>query len=764
MSFQITQFLVKYRYISLAVAFLLALLSWFQSRSLQFDRSIENMFTSDSDLLASYHQLKRTFGGNEIVLAVYQDNGLFDQSGAGIRRLRSISQQLADIDGVKAVLSIDQPLGDAIIDDNILSQRTRRLFQGYTHGQDGSTVCVACMLFPEQETSADRTNTIESIRTVMNQLPDDLGSGYITGEPVLVADGFRFVEADGRRLGIWSAFLLSVTIIACFRSIRWVMIPVLVVQASILLTNGVLSTLGLQLSMVSSMLTAVVMVIAVATMVHVMVRYVEARNNGLEKLDAVQHVAQFLAVPVFWACATDAAGFLALTGSDVGPVRDFGVMMAIGSFMVLMSVALLVPACATVGSWDTDPHFPWGDRQLNHQLKRSISAVERAPKRILFAILVLAGVCLGGLTRLHIETDFTKNFRADSEIVQGYQLVEDKLGGAGVCDVILPAPETLTYAYLNSVTQLTAKIDVLIAEYLSQEKSLSTRTLSLAEAVITIADLESKPKFARDGLAKIGLGLMKTRMPEFYHAMHATDPVDGQNYFRIMLRVSEQQSAEQKQRFIAQLDQVVSDHMAASSFRANQEPKVTGYFVLLTQLIDSVLKDQWTTFGIAILSITVLMSLAFRSLRFAVIAMVPNTLPILVVMGLMGWTRVLLVPSLKINIGAAMIAAVSLGLSIDSSIHYVISFQRALRKFADVKLALEQVQQNVGRAMVLSTLSLIIGFGSLAISEFIPTIYFGVLVSLAMIGGMLGNLIILPVLLYLFAQPRSVEPPTTTAQ
>ena len=209
---------------------------------------------------------------------------------------------------------------------------------------------------------------------------------------------------------------------------------------------------------------------------------------------------------------------------------------------------------------------------------------------------------------------------------------------------------------------------------------------------------------------------MRKLMPEFFAALHGKDPVDDRFYLRIMLRVSEQQTSSEKFELIERLEGIADSHF--------DDTQVTGYFVLLSQLIDSVLRDQWKAFATAVMGIGILMYIAFRDLRMALIALVPNSLPILVVIGMMGWLRVLIYPDLKINIGAAMIAAVSMGLSIDSSIHYIISFQRARLK-KDLVDALMQVQQNVGRAMVLSTLSLIVGFTVLATSQFVPTIYFG---------------------------------------
>jgi len=175
----------------------------------------------------------------------------------------------------------------------------------------------------------------------------------------------------------------------------------------------------------------------------------------------------------------------------------------------------------------------------------------------------------------------------------------------------------------------------------------------------------------------------------------------------------------------------------------------------LTNLIRSMLRDQWTCFAVATIGIALTMWLAFRSLRLSLIALVPNALPIFVVLGGMGWL------GLKINMGAAMIAAVSMGLSIDSSIHYVAAYTRARAGGDTSSEALHSVQLMVGRAMIYSTLALIVGFSVLCASQFVPTIYFGALVSLSMIGGLLGNLIVLPLLLQVTESQVDKTPATT---
>lgn len=728
----------------LAVGVLLAVASFFAQRDLQFDRSIENMFPASSPLLSSYRKLKRTFAGNEIVLAVYQDDELFNSNGSGIRRLTEIRRRVERVPGVMAVLSIDQPLaGGIVVGDNPLSRKTRELLRGYTHGADGRTVSLVCMLDPAGTQEMSRRETIDQLRAIMQSLPEPLTPGQLTGEPVLVVDGFRYVELDGQRLGRWSAVLLGLTIVICFRSLRWVIIPIAVVQLALMMTRGLLAVVQLELSMVSSMLTAVVMVIGVATMVHVIVRFRESRSMGLSTLDSLRRTCQILAVPIFWACVTDAVGFLSLTVSSVGPVQDFGLMMAIGSLMVLASVILILPGSVLWGRYDADPRAPWGESRLVARLQMLLSAVGRHPQRFLLGMLALTAIAVGGLTYLQVETDFTRNFRAGSEIVTAYNFVEEHLGGAGVCDLVIPSTKLgeLDWEFLHQVHQLEARIH---SDSAPPSAAAITNSFSLSDALIELTpQLERQPRLLRNGIVKMGLTTIKGWMPEFFHALHGQDPETQQHYLRVMLRVRERQSADEKKELIEYLKTVSSESFP--------DTEVTGYFVLLTHLIDSVIRDQWRTFLVAVVSIGLIMWVSLRNLRLALIALVPNAFPILIVLGGMGWVSVWVWDGLRINMGTAMIAAVSMGLSIDSSIHYMIGFQRARREGLSVADSLRQVQASVGKAMVLSTLALTVGFSVLASSQFVPTVYFGTLVSLSMLGGLAGNLVVLPALLQTFA-------------
>ncbi len=259
--------------------------------------------------------------------------------------------------------------------------------------------------------------------------------------------------------------------------------------------------------------------------------------------------------------------------------------------------------------------------------------------------------------------------------------------------------------------------------------------LSLATAVDAGTGGLPRATLAANLAVRTSLGIMRNRIPGFTDTLIGTDPVDGRTWVRVLLRAPERMGTREKAELIECVQETAVD--------AHPEAEVTGYYVLLTKLIESLLSDQWTTFAVAIVAMFVMMLIAFRSVALTLAVLVPNILPVLVLFGAMGWLGV------KVNMGAAMIAAVSLGLSVDGSIHYVMSYQRARHGGTSVGEALRQTQNTVGRAAVFATLALVVGFTTLCLSEFIPTVYFGTLVSLSMVGGLIGNLIALPVLIHL---------------
>lgn len=753
---------MRSRTLALAVAAVLFLISLPAAQNFSLDWQLDRMFPAGDPLVASYHRLEQRFGGNEIVLAVYRDPQLWSEDGTGLERLAKVSDQLAAVDGVQGVLSLAElhrileklqsPLEflkpkaskPLLLDqDNKLAQAFAGVFEGYTHLRGQETVAIACMLKPLSSDNASHRVTIEQLRAIMNDLPESAADGFITGEPVMVTDGLVMVEQDGWRLAIVSTILLAVVLLVVFRSLRWALIPLAVVHWSIVVTQAILAMAQLELTMVSSMLTAIITVVGVATTMHLLLGYQQLRAIGLDGQAAMDATMRALRAPVCWACITDAVGFISLAAAEVGPVRDFGIMMAIGSLVVLVAIMLLVPGLALLGKWDRDPQVPPFDFTLRVLLRKLLFEVLERRRMSLVILALLAVMGVWGSLRMKVETDFTKNFRQSSQLVKGYRIVESQLGGAGVWDIMLPAPQTITDSYLTSVRELEDQLRGLTTSAEADSLKL-TKVLSMADAEQAA---RSGPLLAALPLAARLEG-MRHAMPVFSQALLTnSSKEEPTRWLRIMLRSREQSSAQAKSELVTLVNQTVTRFTQADNWQKHfptppPAPEVTGYYVMLGRLVSNVLSDQWLCFFLATVGILIVTTIATRSLRQALAALVPNALPVFLVLGAMGWL------GMSVNMGAAMIAAVSMGLSIDSSIHYLSHMRRLVDSGKPEVKAMRSAQENVGLALVLATLALMAGFLSLCVSQFVPTIVFGVLVTLTMLGGLVGNLVVLPLLIH----------------
>jgi predicted RND superfamily exporter protein len=731
-----------------------------RARHLKFSRSIDAMFDRSDPALVPFARMARTFGGGEVVLCAYDDPELF--TTAGIDRLAVLTRRLAGEPGVQAATSLaSTPLGRRIIatDESPAARRIVALLEGYVVGADHRTAAVACTLEPPaaalvtaREQAVSRAETIDRLRTIMDELP----AGTVAGEPAMLRDGFAMLEWDGTVLAWASVALTGGVLLFFFRSLRWVVVPMGVVVAALWITRGVLAIAGLQLTMVSTMLSAMITVVAIATVTHVIVEFRRQRDLGLAAPAALREAISLLCWPIAGAIATDVIGFGSLIASQVGPVHDFGVMTAIGSGLVLVAAGLVVPFLALAGRFDADPRRAWGESALEAALDRLVQRIVRHPGPILAGVSVAVIASMVGLVWLEVETDFTRNFRPDSPTVASYEMVESRLGGAGVWDVLVPLEGPVDGATLGRLRRFEDRLrtEVTLPGADGAPQPALTKVMSIADVIQAVSPVPLEQLEASTlgswAIAQ-AIAAMRQQLPELTGTLLGRDPADGSEWLRVMLRARERQPAAAKRGVIAEVRRIAAEEFPAGpASTAGGGAEVTGFFVLLAQLVDRMLADQWLTFAIAAAGIFLLLSLAFQSPLLGAVALVPNGLPIFVVLGLLGWAGV------RINMGTAMIAAVSLGLSVDSSIHYITRFRQHLAD-GGMASALETAHRTAGRAMIFSTLALAVGFLALTTSGFMPTVSFGWLSCLTLLGGLAGNLVVLPVLLTLLA-PRLGRP------
>ena len=768
--------------------------AWPLSAGLRMNRTIDQMFAPDDPGLLAYQELRESFGGNAVVMLVYRDNELF--TPAGIGRAKALSERVQSVPGVRGVLSIDElndvlgvirpaGLGRAanaqaaplLRDRDPVAREFDRLFVGYTHSSDHKLGSIVALLdvSDQQRGFAD---AVRGLGEITRDMPPGTTDAVLVGEPVLLEQGFDLIQRDGERLAWLTVALLSPCVLLLIRSLRFVVLQAIVILWSVAVTRALLQLLGFELSLVSSILTALVTVIAVTSVIHLGSAQRAFRQRGYRIKTATTRAIAWIMPPIFWACATDAAGFISLSLSGIAPVREFGVMMAIASMAVFAAILLFTPLMITGGSQRFDALQRFGQRfdpktvgGIGYRIRKGalrLAVVMVRHRRAMIALTaVLLGIVFLGVNRLEIESSFLRNFRQSSPLVAAYQMVESEFSGAGVWDIVLDAPDSLSGRYMDQVRDLEGRLRTI-----EIDGQRLTKVLSLADAdkiASSITLLRFAPPSAR-------LAGMRTAIPEFSDALlvprkpkpqtadqpspsTTPNPDDAapqsapaaephQRKLRIMLRSQEHIPAETKIAMIREVERVVQEQTSSPQWAAcfdaaqpSRPGRVTGYYVLLARVVSQLIGDQWLCLLLSAVLVWSLLVLAMRSFTLASIALIPNILPVLAVLAILGALGI------KMNMGAAMIAAVSIGLSIDGSVHFVSNYQRKIARGRTPLHATLYAQKQIGLPLLMATIALVVGFSVLAMSEFVPTATFGILTAAALVTGTLTNLTLLPALL-----------------
>jgi predicted RND superfamily exporter protein len=762
----------------LALAVVLTVFAWPVAARLSFDQSIESLYAQDDPHFAAYARSKSLFGGDEFAIVAWEETELFEPdstliSSASRERIERLAEQLATIPGVER--GSIQHAADAL-SFPYERDRVAKLVEGMLIGADHESTAIVVRLLPETDSPVTRAETIARIRELASAQQQP---AYVVGEPVQIHDMFRYVEEDGRVLFQFSLALLACVLFLLFRTLRWVVLPLVVVILTIRWTEALLVAADFRLSMVSSMMNSLVTIIGVATTTHLAMRFREYAKTMERRAALIRSLAE-LVPPIFWTCATTSVGFAALLSSSITPVRSFGLMMTLATLLVFVVVILIAPGgmarwfhrtdgmprdSSRINSWRHmiagDPIPADAEKHLVSVLRGVSRFVERRPGVVAASTSLIVLLASVGMTQLRVETDFSKNFREESELVQSLNFFESRLGGAGTWEVNFSAPSPLNEEFLETVRKLAHKLRVeLVADSTDADSGIGRLT-----KVVSVTDgLDLVPKeigvgfFSKSLSLEERLGLLSNMQGEIVDGLYNSE----QGRMRIMLRGLERQKSEHKVELIAKVDEIARKFLSTAPHSSNASPassdgtpttsndvnpfgrrpvETTGMFVLLTFLIESLLRDQIVSFGIAAVGIGTMMAIAFRSLKIGLISLVPNVFPIVLVLGTMGWIGV------PINIASAMIASVSMGLTVDNSVHYLSAYRRVRRTGASVHQAIESTQTQVGQSLVFANIALVAGLSVLTMSQFIPLVYFGILVSVAILGGLAGNLFLLPLML-----------------
>jgi predicted RND superfamily exporter protein len=736
--------LLRLRAPLLVACIVTAALAYGPSRRLEFDRSVEGLFHKDDPRLVNYREDKALFGGAETSLVAFSDPKLL--TADGLARLEQLDAALRSIPGVQNVISLAQArlpgsplssktLRDHLADGGLTPQQLRAdllasdLYRGRVLSTDGSTTLLLVSLAPVESNTPPRDETIGKIREACAAHNPP---AVVAGGPVLIEEVYGQLETDGRMLGVASTIVLAAVMAFLFRNLRWIALPLAVVQLTIVWTKALLVLGGGRLSMVSSPLVALVTVIGVATVMHLAIRFREERDLHPPEASLRNTLVQ-LGPAIFWTSLTTAAGFASLLACRIVPVGEFGTMMALGSMLVFVATMGLLPGGVLIGRVHTDPAPAPAERHLTAALDHILAVVNRYPGRVAAVGVGFLIFTALGIMRLEVATDFDENFRQSSRIVRSFRFISERMGTIATFDVLVDAPPPGEPQKFNQFLDDLRALQKDLAAVPNVTGTMSITNL-LDFAMSTEKDRAGTMELVTANLLERAgpvqrLVALQALQPALVSAFWNRD----HNVVRIVVQTAQTRGAKPKRDLIESVESAARKRFPSA--------RTAGVEILLTYSVQSLLSDQWTTFGLSVSAIVIMMWIAFRDWRLGLIALVPNAMPILIVVGVMGWA------GLKVNMATAMLSSVSMGMTVDFSIHYLYRYRQERTAGKSLGEALVAAHSSVGLAMVLADVALIAGFSTLTLSAFVPTVHFGILVSIAMLGGLIGNLTTLPLLL-----------------
>lgn len=795
--------------------------------NLKLDASSDSLVLEGDKSLKFFREINKRFETEEFLLVVYRPDGEL-MSDHTLRELTSLRDELAALPMVSSVVSIlDVPLLDSprvglsqVTSGNIPMLKhedtdrelalkelsTSPLYKSLLTSPDGGTtglqvnierdetyvrllerreqlkekqgeeglnaVEVRELEIAEEEfqtylpaAQAAMRELVERTREVLDNYRDD-ATLYLGGVPMIAADMIAFVQSDLLIFGTGIIAFIILLLVVIFRSVIWTVLPLATCVLSALFMLGLLSFLDWRMTVISSNFVALLLIITLSISIHLVVRYREltANNPDWDQYRLVHETVRQMAKPCFYTALTTLVAFMSLVVSGIRPVIDFGWMMTIGvsvalvlTFIVVPGVLLLIKNPIRAAEVDNSKGFT---------LKFAAFAEKQATGIFVVATLLLIA-SVWGISQLKVENRFIDYFDESTEIYQGMEIIDEKLGGTIPLDIIINAPEKLAEPAPDAEFEDEFADDFggafeddfgddfgassqgktshwFTIAGLEQIKQAHDYVDSLDETgkVLSLATLYELIKMIMgNDVDDLQLALVQRSLPQDIKEILVDPYLDAESgQARINVRVMETSHTLKR----AELLKDVRTHLVSELGFKEDQVQLTGMLVLYNNMLQSLYRSQILTLAAVFVAILLMFLVLFQSLRLALIALAPNLLAAGAVLGGMGLFGI------PLDMMTITIAAITVGIGVDHAIHYVHRFKMEFPKDKDYLATMYRCHGSIGKAMYYTAVIIIFGFSILALSNFTPSIYFGLLTGAAMLAALLGSMLLLPRLIIFF--------------
>ncbi len=769
----------------LCILSLILITSLYYSKDFKLDASSETLLLEGDPDLKYLNEINEKYNAREFLVLTYspKDSMISDKS---INNLLSLKYRIQSLDWVHSVVTLlDVPLlnsTDETLSDKLKNFSTLKseginkqkgfleilnspVFKNFVISEDGKTSGIIVYIKQDKKIKniktkkslekykdlrkKQNTENIKEIRNVIKEYNKN-AKIYLGGIPMIADDMMSFIKNDIIIFGIGVFIFIIVTLWIIFKKIVWVIIPLSSCFFSVLVMLGILGILGWKVTVISSNFIALMLILTMAMNIHLSTRFIQIKNENqnITKLKLLNYATNKMFLPILYTGLTTICAFLSLIFSGIKPVIDFGWMMTLGIITSIITTFTLLPSL--INFFDEKSIYNINTKE-DTKITKILSNFTIKNKNIVFATSVLVVLLsIFGVSKLKVENSFINYFDKDTEIYKGMKLIDDELGGTTPLEIILNFPkedsedleqedddwgnddgDDAKYWFTKDKIDKISKVHNYLENLEHVGKVLSFHSvLKVAESLNN-----NKP------LGSLEIGVLYTKLPENIKSEIVSPYISIESSeARINLRLKDSNQNLRRNDFINKIKFDLKNKLNLKE----DEFRLAGVLIIFNNLLQSLFKSQILTLGFVMVGIFLMFFILFRNIKLSLVGIIPNLIAAFFILGIIGILKI------PLDMMTITIAAITIGIAVDNSIHYIYRFREEFSILKDYKKTLKKCHSTVGVAIVNTSIIIVFGFSILVLSNFIPTIYFGIFTGMAMLLAMILVLTLLPSFLITF--------------
>lgn len=715
---------------------------------LTFDYEFEHFFPTDDPELEFYEEFKEKFDTDIdfVIMGVKNEEGIFQERF--LTRVDSMVDEIKEVKHIKRVLSPTNAADYALGPFGPMAIPYLHPNQPERYESDSTKIYkyskqVGSLFSPDAKSVSlmlifqDTLNKVET-DSVYYDLMEVIGNYefdeiHTAGKAIGQAFYIEQIKKEFVFFILLAIVLILITLILIYRSFWGVMVPMIVVLLSVIWLLGLMSVVGKSIDIMTTLLPLVIFVVGVSDVIHLLSRFFEEIRAGLSKQDAIKTAYKRVGAATFLTSLTTAMGFLTLLTSGVRPVRELGIFAASGVFIAFFLAFSLLPAILTLSKVPKlaykEPSTVMWNKLVFGFLRFSLA--NRV--KVVLASIIVAVIALFGITQIRIDNFLLEDVPQGDPIRESFVFFEDNFSGVRPFELQLDITDSSYLLFDEEAIADMVRIETYLTDsygvgFLSSPLNILRSANQALHGGLDTA--YAIPGSVQDMKRAQRLIHRLARRPEFT-AIITKDEMHG----RFSGKMDDKGG-----RHTAKMDQRLVKHFEKYPLKVT-ELRLTGMSLLIDKNNETLSSDMMTGLIFALVVVAAIIGFLFKSIRVAIISLVPNLLPLMVMGGYMGLVGI------DLKISTSVIFGIAFGIAVDDSIHYLIKYRQELKKGKSNLYALKRTSLSTGKAIILTSIILCMGFISLSASEFTSTYYVGVLISMALTTAVIADLILLPILL-----------------